>query len=103
MTTGQVCLTLVAGCAIRDELFEYLSQQTELLPGFTASEAEGHGPNERLHSATERVKGRAERVLIRVILEMAAAQQLIERLQRTFSGTHLVYWTTPVLLAGVID
>jgi Protein of unknown function (DUF3240) len=103
MTTERVCLTLVVGRTIREELFEFLSQQTELASGFTASEVEGHGPSVRLHSATERVKGRADRVLVRTILEATAASELIARMQDAFAGAHLVYWTTPVLLAGVID
>jgi hypothetical protein len=103
MTSQQVCLTLVAGRDVREELFEYLSEQTELVSGFTASDVEGHGPTARLHSATEQVKGRADRVLVRIIMEAKAAQQLIGRMQDAFAGAHLVYWTTSVWLAGVID
>jgi hypothetical protein len=103
MTTAQVCLTLIVSNAIREELFEYLSQQTELVSGFTASNAEGHGPTERLHSTTEQVKGRADRVLVRIILGASAAQRLIERMQTAFRGSHLVYWMMPVSRAGVID
>ena len=59
MSVARVCLTLVAGRELRQELFDYLSEQTDLVPGFTASDAAGHGPTIRLHSAAERVKGRA--------------------------------------------
>ncbi|MGA7485725.1 MAG: DUF3240 family protein [Xanthobacteraceae bacterium] len=103
MTAARVCLTLVAGRELRQELFDYLGEQTDLMSGFTASEASGHGPTVRLHSAVERVKGRADRVLVRIILDDAAAGRLIERLARAFAGTHLVYWMTPVARFGVID
>jgi hypothetical protein len=103
MTAVRMCLTLVAGRELRQELFDYLSEQTDLVPGFTASEASGHGPTVRLHSAVEQVKGRADRVLVRIILGDAAAERLIERLARAFSGTHLVYWMTPVVGFGVIN
>jgi hypothetical protein len=103
VTAAPVCLTLVAGRELRQELFDYLSEQTDLVSGFTASEAAGHGPTVRLHSAAERVKGRADRVLVRIILDEPAADQLIERLRTAFAGTHLVHWTNPVARFGVID
>ena len=103
MTAARVCLTLVAGRELRQELFDYLGEQTDLVPGFTASEAAGHGPTIRLHRAAERVKGRADRVLVRIILDEAEAGRLIERLRTAFTGAHVVYWTTPLLEFGVID
>lgn len=101
--TSHVCLMLVAGRELEAELFDYLGEQTDLVPGFTASEAAGHGPTVRLHSAVERVKGRGNRVLVRIVLEDAMAAQLLERLTTAFSGTHLTYWTSPVTRFGVID
>jgi hypothetical protein len=103
MSAAHMCLTLVAGRELRQELFDYLSEQADLVPGFTASEGSGHGPTVRLHSAVEQVKGRADRVLVRIILDDAAARRLIERLARAFAGTHLMYWMTPVAGFGVID
>ena len=103
MTAARVCLTLVAGRELRRELFDYLGEQTDLMAGFTASETSGHGPTVRLHSAVEQVKGRADRVLVWIILDDGAAGRLIERLACAFAGTHLVYWMTPVVGFGVID
>jgi hypothetical protein len=103
MTTMHVCFTLIAGREFRQELFDYLSEQTDIVPGFTASDAAGHGPTVRLASAPERVRGHADRVLVRIILEEQAAQRLIERLRAAFAGTHFVYWTAPVTSFGVID
>ena len=103
MTAAHVCLTLVADRQIERELLDYLSEQTDLAAGFTASDATGHGPTVRLHSAAEQVKGRADRVLVRVILEEIAARGLVDRLEKAFAGAHLVYWSTPVSLFGVIE
>jgi hypothetical protein len=102
MTTTRVCLTLVASREIRDELIDHLAEQPDLVPGFTASDAEGHGPNVRLHSAAEQVKGRADRVLVRIVLDDVAAAELITRIEQAFAGSGLVYWITPVLSSGVI-
>ena len=103
MTAGRVCLTLVAERAIEQELFDFLSAQPDLVSGFTASDASGHGSAVRLHSAVEQVKGRAHRLLVRTIVDAAAADRLIERLHATFAGAHLMYWTVPVSRFGVIE
>jgi hypothetical protein len=99
--TAYVCLTLVADREIQQDLFDYLSEQAPLVAGYTASEAEGHGSTARLHSIAEQVKGRANRVLIRMILDEQVADQLIQQIMRVFAGTHIVYWTTPTLQFGV--
>lgn len=91
-----VSLTVIADRAIRQELFDYLSSHNELVTGFTASDAEGHGPTVRLESPAEQVKGRADHILVRLVLDAADATALIARLKTDFAGTRLVYWTSPV-------
>ena len=54
MTDAPVCLTLIVPRKLRDELFDHLSEQTDLVSGFTASDAAGHGAKVRLHTAAER-------------------------------------------------
>ncbi len=104
MTGGRkVCLTLVAARQLERELLDYLSSQADLAPGFTVSAATGHGTNAELYSMAERVKGRADRVIVRIILDEPAAGPLIDRLRQTFARTRLTYWTAEVLDFGVID
>ncbi len=103
MTAEGVCLVLVADWPIRQELFDFLVEQTDLISGFTASDAVGHGRTARLRSPREQVKGRADRVLIRMILEDAAAAQLLDRLHKAFRGARIMYWTTPVSRFGTIE
>lgn len=103
MTDAPVCLTLIASCKLRDELFDYLSEQTDLVSGFTASDAAGHGPRVLLHSAAERVKGHADQIVVRVILSGTDAGRLLDRLRGSFAGTELVYWILPVAEFGTID
>jgi hypothetical protein len=103
MTGEPVCLTLVAARRLREELFDYLSEQRDLVPGFTASDGAGHGPTVRLHSTAEQVKGHADEVLVRIILERQDAARLLARLRTAFTGTRLVYWILPVTEFGVID
>lgn len=103
MSAEFVCLTLIAGRSLRDELFDYLSEQRDLVSGFTASDAAGHGPDVRLQTSAERVKGHADELIVRTILEVQAAAELLERLKAAFVGSRVVYWIVPVSEFGVID
>ncbi|MBI5260637.1 MAG: DUF3240 family protein [Bradyrhizobium sp.] len=103
MTGEPVCLTLVLARSLRDELFDFISEQSDLVSGFTASEAAGHGPEVRLRTSAELVKGHADEILVRTILERQNAKRLLERLKSAFAGTRLMYWITPVAEFGVID
>ncbi|UZE46780.1 DUF3240 family protein [Rhodopseudomonas sp. P2A-2r] len=103
MRSEPVCLTLIAARRLREELFDYLSEQRDLVSGFTASDGAGYGPTVRLHSTAEQVKGNADEVLVRIILERPDAAQLLARLKTAFAGTRLVYWIMPVIEFGVID
>lgn len=103
MTDGPVCLTLIVPRQLRDELFDYLAEQSDLVSGFTSSDAAGHGAGVRLHSAAERVKGHADQAVVRVILSRIDAGRLIDQLRISFAGTKLVYWILPVTEFGIID
>lgn len=103
MTAEFVCLTLIAGLSLRAELFDFLTEQRDLVSGFTASDAAGHGPDVRLQTPAERVKGHADELMVRTILDVQAAAQLLERMKTTFAGSRIVYWIMPVSEFGVID
>ncbi|PAY10603.1 hypothetical protein CK489_02595 [Bradyrhizobium sp. UFLA03-84] len=103
MSAERVCLTLIAARSLQDELFDYLREQRDLVPGFTASDAAGHGPDVRLQTSAERVKGHADEIMVRKILQEQEAAQLLERLKIAFAGSRMVYWIMPVSEFGVID
>jgi hypothetical protein len=103
MTTEPVCLTLIASRQLRQELFDFLTAQGDLVSGFTASDAAGHGLTIRLQTPAERVKGHADQVLVQIVLAKANAGQLLVRLKTAFAGSHLVYWIMPVMGFGVVD
>ena len=101
--SSDVCLTLIIARSLRDELFDYLGKQRDLVPGFTASDASGHGPDVRLQTSAEQVKGHADELMVLAILDAQEAGQLLERLRMAFAGSRIVYWITPVSEFGVID
>jgi hypothetical protein len=103
MTDDSVCLTLIVPRQLRNELFDYLSEQSDLVSGFTASDAAGYGAEVRLHSAAERVKGHADQAVVRVVLPRIDSDCLLDRLRISFAGTKLVYWILPVSEFGIIN
>jgi hypothetical protein len=103
MTDGPVCLTLIVPHRLRDEVFDYLIEQTDLVSGFTASHGAGHGAEVRLQTAAERVKGHADQTAVQMILAGKDATSLLDRLRVSLAGTKLVYWTMPVTEFGTID
>ena len=103
MSAELVCLTLIAARSFRDELFDYLNEQRDLVSGFTASDAAGHGPDVRLQTLAEQVKGHADEFMVRTILQAQDAAQLLGRIKAAFSGSRMVYWIMPVSEFGVID
>lgn len=103
MSADFACLTLIAPRSLRGELFDYLSEQRDIVSGFTASDAAGHGPDVRLQTAAERVKGHADELMVRTVLQRSDAMQLLERIKTAFAGSRLVYWIMPVTEFGVID
>jgi hypothetical protein len=103
MSAELVCLTLIAARSLRDELFDYLSEQSDLASGFTASDVAGHGPDVRLQTSAERVKGNADELMVWTILQPQDATRLLERLKTAFAGSRIVYWIMPVSEFGVID
>jgi len=103
MSAELVRLTLIAARSLRDELFDYLSEQRDLVSGFTASDAAGHGPDVRLLTSAEQVKGHADELMVRTILHALQAAELLERLKTAFAGSRMIYWITPISDFGVID
>ena len=103
MNDQLVCLTLVTARSLRQELFDYLTEQSDLTSGFTASDVAGHGPDVRLHTPAEQVKGHADELMVRIILQARDAAQLLERLKTAFAGSRMVYWIMPVSEFGAID
>lgn len=103
MSTNTVCLTLIASRQLRDELFDYLGEQADIVTGFTASDAAGHGRGVRLQTPAERVRGHADQVVVRIVLSQLDATRLLDRIRVALAGTRLVYWILPVTEFGTID
>lgn len=103
MIVQPICLTLIVPDQLRDEMFDCLAEQSDLISGFTALQGSGHGAGFRLATAAEHVKGHADQTVVQVVLAGTDAGRLLDRLRAPFAGTKLVYWITPVTERGTID
>lgn len=90
-------LTLIAPLALEDHLVALL---LTIADGFTVHRADGHGREVALVGANENVRGRGERVCIRLALHADAVQPLLGELRAALPDANVFYWLTPLLDCG---
>lgn len=95
-----VQLTLAAPRHLEEALVEGLLAHPEWAAGFTLLKAEGHGSRHHTLSAQERVRGRADRCELQVVLESDLAHQLLDSLKVSLPTREVAYWITPVIEIG---
>jgi hypothetical protein len=100
MNTMNCLLTLIFPKAIEEQIVALMLKQHELVSGFTTSDVEGHGRNTKLQSMGEKVRGRARRVQMKVVLNDGAATALLAYLKQELGNTDIVYWLCPVTEFG---
>jgi hypothetical protein len=94
------CLTLLCEPKLEDTLVSHLLQDDQWVSGFTLVRSEGVG--KFLHGETpqELVRGRAQRILLEIIMNSADAQALVAQLQHALPGAEVAWWITPVAQFG---
>lgn len=90
-------LTLIAPVALEDHLVALLLAQAG---GFTVHRVDGRGREVALVGANENVRGRGERVCIRLALHGEAVQPLLAGLRAALPEANVFYWLTPLLDCG---
>ncbi|MEO5702400.1 MAG: DUF3240 family protein [Gammaproteobacteria bacterium] len=96
MNSPDCCLTLVFPKALEENLVDFLLEHEALAGEFTTSLVEGHGSHIDYQNIAERVRGRARRVQMNILLQRASAQTLINDLRGALPHTDIVYWITPI-------
>ena len=96
MNRPDCCLTLVFPKALEENLVDLLLEHEALAGDFTTSAVEGHGTNITYQDIAERVRGRARRVQMNILLQRTQAQNLIDDLRSALPHTDIVYWITAV-------
>lgn len=93
-------LTLIFPKAIEEQMVALMLMQHELASGFTTTDVEGHGRNTSLQSMGEKVRGRARRVQMKVVLNDADVPALLAHLKEKLGNADIVYWLCPVMEFG---
>lgn len=99
---SDVLLTLIAPVRIAEAVEDLMLAHPELVSGFTACPADGHGRPERLIHAEERVAGHAPCVMIATVGTAPDVDKLLSLLKENLPHAYLYYWVTPVLSQGNI-
>lgn len=95
-----VQLTLTAPRHLEEELVEQLLAHPEWAAGFTLFKTEGHSTRTEDLSTTERVRGRAHRLTVQIVLEAEQAQALLAHLRHYLPKPDVAYWLAPVIEFG---
>ncbi|MCX8086553.1 MAG: DUF3240 family protein [Rhodocyclaceae bacterium] len=95
-----VCLHLILPNALKDKVLDELLKHPEWVGPFTTHRVEGHGDPDSIESPAEKVRGRAERVRIEILLEARHVDALLAELSAGLASRESVWWLTPVLRAG---
>lgn len=97
---SHVLLTLAISDLHEEALVDFLLDLPRPPEEITFVNGHAIGPQVPLHTPHERVKGRARRAVVQVILELDQAAPLLAQLGRAFAGKRLAYWLTPVIEHG---
>jgi len=96
MKPADCCLTLVFPKALEENVVELVLERADLAGGFTTVEVEGHGDGAALRSIAERVRGRAHRVKMQIVLNREDAGTLLGELKGALPSTEIAYWIMPI-------
>lgn len=96
----RVQLTLAAPRNLEEALVDQLLAHPDWAEGFTLLHAEGHSQRAESLTVQERVRGRADRISLQIVLTPAQAQALLAHLKRHLPRPEVAYWLSPVIDFG---
>ncbi len=94
------CLTLVCHKSLEERLVNHLLEHPEWVGGFSVGQIDGHSLKEYLPSMMEQVRGRSQRIEIRCVMNLDAAQALLAHLKAKEANKEIAYWILPVVEYG---
>ena len=94
------CLNLVMPRGLEEAVSDLLLAHPELRASFTACRVEAHGDGVELRSASEHVRGHADRIRMELLLSQQDTERVLDYLRQNLPNPAIFYWTTPILTAG---
>ncbi|AHB47850.1 MULTISPECIES: DUF3240 family protein [Hyphomicrobium] len=93
-------LTLIYPPTVEDHIVDLLVNAEPPLAGFTTWKADGHGQDFSMASVRERVRGRAARGVLAVVLPRSRLGTVLEEIRSRVGTPDLTYWIEPVESIG---
>jgi hypothetical protein len=93
-------MTLAFPLMLEEQIIDFLLDHPQWIHGFSLVEAQGMGRGAGLRSAMEKVKGRAQRRLMILLLRNEDVTPLVEALREEFHSPDMAYWVIPLLSFG---
>ncbi len=97
---ADVLLSLTLPNDVAQHVEDLLLSRPDLVPGFTASSADGHGSVVQLVEPGELVAGHAPRTQIRMIGPEDNMRAVLALLKTQLPRANLFYWLVPVIEMG---
>ncbi len=95
-----VLLTLAMPTDVAQLVEDLMLSRPDLVRGFTASTAEGHGSVVNLVEPSELVAGHAQRILIRLVGPEESMRAILKVIKTELPRANVFYWLAPVLENG---
>lgn len=95
-----VFLSLALPDNIVQDVEDFLLSRPDLVRGFTAIAADGHGTIVPLVAMEELVSGHSRRILIQTIGPRPAMEEMLALLKEKLPRANIYFWMIPVLAAG---
>lgn len=93
----QACLlTISCPGKLEEEFIDLFREHRQWVSGFTSLPAEGFGTGTRLHTSMEQVRGRSQRRIMQLVLDMAHVEPLLGALRQQIPSSEVAWWTIPV-------
>ena len=93
-------MTLALPLELEEQIIDFLLDHPQWVSGFSLIDAQGMGRGVGLKSTMEKVKGRARRRLMNILLRHADVAPLVAALRGEFRNPDMAYWVLPLLAFG---
>jgi hypothetical protein len=97
---ADVLLNLLMPDDVAQHVEDLLLSRPDLVVGFTASPAEGHGSAVNLVEPAELVSGHSPRTRIQTVGPEFAMREVLSMIKRELPRANVYYWLMPVIEAG---
>jgi len=95
-----VLLNLLMPDDVAQHVEDLLLSRPDLVVGFTASQAEGHGSVVSLVEAAELVSGHSPRTRIQTVGPESAMREVLALIKHELPRANVFFWLMPVIEAG---